>query len=170
MTVAGPALVGEKACTRCGMSLPLSEFTKRGDSEQLRSHCKTCRGRYAKAYKVENPERAQEIQRAAQQRHYANNTEYYLQKSRRQRFDNYGITQDEYEAMLDAQGGVCAICAEPERAKHQNGLPRSLAVDHDHVTGAVRGLLCTNCNQALGKFKDDPARIQKAIDYLRREV
>lgn len=164
--MAGPIRILTKMCTRCQQMLPVSEFTKRGDSGGLRSHCKACRGQYTKTYKAENPERAREIQRAAMQRYYANHLDYHREKSRRQRFDNYGITQEEFEALLEAQDGVCAICGQPETARHQNGGIRSLAVDHDHATGRVRGLLCTNCNHALGKFKDDADRLRRAIAYL----
>jgi hypothetical protein len=69
----------------------------------------------------------------------------------------YGITAEEADAMFERQGGLCAICrAAP--AKH---------VDHDHATGAVRALLCFNCNGGLGQFKDDPDLLKAAADYVR---
>ncbi len=77
----------------------------------------------------------------------------------------YGITFDEYEEMLLQQGGVCAICEKPETIYLREKLAR-MAVDHDHKTGAVRGLLCRQCNNGLGCFKDDTDIISKAIDYL----
>lgn len=72
----------------------------------------------------------------------------------------FGLTWDEYDAIYQAQGGRCAICG---------GKPRAymLAVDHDHKTGEVRGLLCSRCNhRLLGSANDDPARLRKAADYL----
>ena len=72
----------------------------------------------------------------------------------------YGITGDEYERLLAFQGGVCAICQRPSKV-------RRLAVDHDHTTGAVRGLLCRHCNyELLGWAKDDMAVFARAIQYL----
>ena len=71
------------------------------------------------------------------------------------------VTDDEYAELLERQGGVCAICRQPESVPG-----RSLAVDHDHATGAVRGLLCGRCNRALGYFRDDPALLAAAITYL----
>lgn len=71
----------------------------------------------------------------------------------------YGITLDEHERRAEAQGNACAICG------RHNGRKR-LAVDHDHKTGEVRGLLCEKCNQGLGNFGDDPDRLRKAADYL----
>ena len=79
----------------------------------------------------------------------------------------YGIDQDEYLAMLDGQGGVCAICAQPETATRR-GEVKALSVDHDHATGAIRGLLCQNCNTAIGLLGDNPERLQAAISYLTR--
>lgn len=82
-----------------------------------------------------------------------------LQIVRRKYEREYGITHDEFLAMLDAQGGVCAIC------KNGNG-KRAMNVDHDHVTGVVRALLCDRCNPMLGYARDDIAILQKAIEYL----
>lgn len=73
----------------------------------------------------------------------------------------FGLTPEAYAVLLDHQGGVCAICRRPSRV-------RRLAVDHDHQTGMVRGLLCRHCNyELLGWAKDDPSVFQRAIDYLR---
>ena len=75
----------------------------------------------------------------------------------------YGITYAEYESMLQAQGGGCAICGQtPE----QEG--RRLPIDHCHTTNKVRGILCTKCNQALGMMDDDTDRLAKAIQYLHK--
>ena len=62
--------------------------------------------------------------------------------------------------MFDRQGGVCAIC---QRAK---GISRRLAVDHNHATGAVRGLLCAPCNQFIGYLRDDAAAFRRGYEYL----
>lgn len=65
--------------------------------------------------------------------------------------------------MLAAQGGKCAICGGTNPGGHR------LAVDHDHTTGAVRGLLCHACNAGIGKLRDDPALLRVAADYLDKE-
>lgn len=67
--------------------------------------------------------------------------------------------------MLSAQAGVCAICKCPETSKWK-GRIRQLAVDHDHVTGHVRGLLCDNCNSGVGSFRNEPAVLRAAAAYL----
>lgn len=77
---------------------------------------------------------------------------------------HYGITGVEYLEMLDRQGGTCAIC---KIATTSGPSGVRLSVDHDHSTGAVRGLLCFSCNAALGMFRDDVTRLQAAIEYLR---
>jgi hypothetical protein len=81
----------------------------------------------------------------------------------------YGIGLPEYEAMLAAQGGVCAICGQPETARARGGGPRPLSVDHDHETGKVRGLLCLRCNRDLAVVEDG-VRLDRAMAYLRQNV
>lgn len=73
---------------------------------------------------------------------------------------NYGITLEQYEAMVIEQNGVCKIC------KHVCERYGRLSVDHNHSTGEVRGLLCNNCNTSLGGFKDKSDVLRKAADYL----
>lgn len=73
---------------------------------------------------------------------------------------NFGINLKEYNNMLEAQNGVCAICGKKNRTYHR------LAVDHCHETGKIRGLLCSMCNRALGGFDDSVAVLKKAIEYL----
>ena len=73
----------------------------------------------------------------------------------------YGITVEEYNVMLKNQEFRCAICG-----IHDDDLPDSLCVDHDHTTGEVRGLLCKPCNLALGSMRDNPLLLQKAAAYL----
>ncbi len=77
----------------------------------------------------------------------------------------YGITQEEYDAMFAAQGGLCAICGKPETAIRTAPL---LAIDHCHATGKVRSLLCVCCNAGIGLFGDSAERLQAAISYLLR--
>ena len=81
----------------------------------------------------------------------------------------FGIGFPEYVQMAVDRGNKCDICGQPE-TQVRAGKIKALAVDHDHTTGAVRGLLCCDCNQALGKFGDDPDRLASAIAYLRKYV
>lgn len=80
-------------------------------------------------------------------------------KARRQ--EAYGLTHEELAVLL-AQHEVCAICKTTEWGK------KGPQVDHCHATGRVRGVLCSNCNQGLGRFADDPQRLRKAAEYLER--
>jgi len=73
----------------------------------------------------------------------------------------YGITLEDYDAMLEKQGGCCAIC-KSETSKRND----YFMVDHDHETGAVRGLLCSPCNSAIGLLGDNISTLQNAINYL----
>jgi hypothetical protein len=79
----------------------------------------------------------------------------------------YGITKDVYDSMLDEQGGVCALCGQTEMVRRAGGLvARDLAVDHDHATGRVRGLLCTRCNFVIAAYEAFPNILNKAQSYL----
>lgn len=82
----------------------------------------------------------------------------------------FGITLEDYAAKAAAQGGVCAICGGDQRSTNNlSGRQMvALVVDHDHITGAVRGLLCAGCNRAIGMLKDDPKVLRAAADYLER--
>jgi hypothetical protein len=78
------------------------------------------------------------------------------------RFKNkYGISVDDYDVMLKRQGGVCAICRDPPSGRYKR-----LDVDHCHSTGRVRGLLCHQCNTAIGLLKDDPEIIKNVAVYI----
>lgn len=84
---------------------------------------------------------------------------------------HYKITLERYEELLAEQGGKCAICLRPERViDKRTGEPYLLAVDHDHDTKAVRGLLCMNHNRALGMFEDNQKDLGRAIAYLERHA
>jgi hypothetical protein len=80
---------------------------------------------------------------------------------RRKREREYGLTHDQYLALLEAQDGTCAICGNDSQQ-------RALAVDHDHETGAIRGLLCDRCNPMLGYARDNTEVLQAAIEYLKQ--
>ena len=157
-----------KRCTRCKIEKPLSDFTseKRG-KYGVKSRCKPCEYLRAREYDAshreerrnaqkkryqENPERRREIWEKWRKGHPEAWRAGHLRRK-------YGLRDGEYEAIFEAQRGACAICGNTQKGKH-------LAVDHDHTTGAVRGLLCEHCNHLLGYMRDDPATIQSAIDYL----
>jgi hypothetical protein len=160
-----------KTCTKCGVEQPLENFYRAaGTRDGLRGDCKSCFRRRAKEryplvreqaierarkWREDNIDRFRENQRRARSTPEGKRRarDYHLGKK-------YGITQAEYEAMLGAQGGVCAICGRPPREDI------SLHVDHDHESGAIRGLTCFRCNNALGDFNDDPALLRSALAYL----
>jgi len=82
---------------------------------------------------------------------------------RKNNLAKFGITPEEYDGLLAAQAGVCAICG------GDNGSKR-LAVDHDHDTGVIRGLLCNQCNRGLGLLGDSAESIRRVLDYLESHV
>jgi hypothetical protein len=95
--------------------------------------------------------------------YYADNRARMLARNK---LNSYGLSPEAYEELHEAQGGRCAICLEPERARNRRGEIQPLAVDHDHATRRVRGLLCAECNIGLGKFRDRPDLLRAAVVYL----
>jgi Recombination endonuclease VII len=85
-------------------------------------------------------------------------------KSLREAERRYGITMAGYRRLWLAQGGICVICQKPQR----DARTRLLVIDHDHITGSVRGLLCSHCNRAIGLLGDDPQVIRTAARYVER--
>ena len=77
----------------------------------------------------------------------------------------YSMTMEQFEELFDAQGGVCAICGKPELVTG-----RTLAVDHDHISGHVRGLLCSRCNLVLGLIGDSTEILSASIQYLKNRA
>lgn len=153
-------VVSEKECACCGRVQPATEFYEhRRMRSGLSSYCKNCISAKGREWKEANGDRRRERSRL-----------YNSSPSRQRAYRDwayqrrYGITLLEYEEMLKRQGGVCAICCEKcSRNDH-------LAVDHDHETGRVRGLLCEKCNRGLGRFQDRPELLERGGAYLRKAV
>lgn len=95
------------------------------------------------------------IQNRWKKKHYESKPEQYFGYG----LKKYNLTTDEYWKMFEKQGGVCKVCEEPPTV-------RKLAVDHDHRTGEVRGLLCGKCNTALGLLREDKNIIDKLKEYV----
>ena len=156
-----------KACLDCNEARLLEELPARPKRADRRgSYCKVCllersrascrkrmaaTGRTRRTAATTTASRAIARGEASKKRHHGSTRNYHL-KAR------YGITEAEADEMLEAPGGLCAICEE-QPAVH---------VDHDHLFGNVRGLTCFNCNGGLGQFKDRVDIMRKAIDYLER--
>lgn len=115
--------------------------------------------RIAKAFDTKTPEGKRAYNRAYRAANPNTSKNQHLMKK-------FGIPLSRYQEMLLKQNGVCAICEKPELNVGRNGKVLSLAVDHCHSSGAVRSLLCLNCNQGLGSFRDDPNLMRRAIEYV----
>jgi deoxycytidylate deaminase len=126
------------------------------NSEKLKEQAQNPEKKEANAaWKRRNPEKIA----ASAKRWREKDREKYLASHRtRSRKHLHGVTQEEYDAKLLAQAGLCAICRLPSK--------RSLAVDHNHDTEAIRGLLCDLCNRGLGLLRDSPEILQQALNYL----
>lgn len=111
---------------------------------------------YHDNYREDNRQKAKEYARRYNHSDKARNKAYLR---------NYNITLEDYNRMLEEQGNVCKICLQPEQMLHK-GNPKRLCVDHDHITGRVRGLLCQRCNTTLGRYEDNPELMKNLISYL----
>lgn len=149
-----------KTCRECKKEQPLDNYhkmTKAPDGLQYR--CKDCVKESEKNRKDYHKQKMKRLRANPEYRiNEANNKRDY----RLQYF--YGITEGEYLNILEEQEHKCKICD-----THQRELPRRLAVDHNHETGKVRGLLCDSCNRALGLFKDSVTILEEATEYLKTE-
>jgi hypothetical protein len=138
-------------CRACGVEKPRAEFPPN------RRRCKTCSSAYKIQWRKDNPDKFAV--------HQANGEARRLRYELRRRAIRNGLDPDLVLAYYDAHDGRCEICGEPPR---EGG--RDLNMDHDHESGEFRGMLCGNCNAGLGRFKDDPARLESAIMYLKRHA
>jgi hypothetical protein len=118
------------------------------------------------AWRENNKEKYLECARKLQNKLYHNPDGKLKRKIRGYKLKQFGMTHEDYEAMLASQNGVCATCKKPEKVRQGYGL-KHLAIDHDHQTGRVRGLLCQNCNLMIGHSHDSIELLQAAIDYLK---
>ena len=160
-----PIESGIIACPKCAQEKPVGDFYKRS-SGKIEAWCKLClRERDAK--RREDPEFREHKRKVTKE--WAKNNPRRVQARNLQKFNLGEDPVAAYEEMVLAQLGMCAICGGPPGR-------RSLSVDHDHSCcdgnfscgKCVRGLLCANCNHLLGKAKDDPVVLQRAIDYLEK--
>lgn len=164
--LARPAEDGVKTCTKCGETKPLLDFYRhRGTKDGRATYCAECQKAASRQWTKDNAERVRERNAAAYAadptRRHRDHRQFWLKL--------YGLTQESYAEMLEAQNHVCAICLQPERfIDSRTGEPRRLSVDHDHVTGQVRGLLCGRCNRTLGHMNEDIDSFLRAVEYLRR--
>lgn len=136
-----PTPDGAKICARCEKEKPLTQFARHGSNvDGFRSKCKACIADDSREWRQKNSDAIRSS---------------WLKRK-------YGISLADYDRLLAEQDGKCAICSVPE----EETTLKCLAVDHNHATGKVRGLLCTRCNTGIGNFLDDKGRLKMAIKYL----
>ncbi len=137
-----------KKCKQCGLVKPLDKF-RRNARGRNRAKCSSCHNKRVEEYRNRKYGPAYRDKR--------NDARRYLSlTSRGARLD-----KDEYDRWLEMlRAGPCAIC----------GREDDLCIDHDHDTGIIRGILCRNCNRALGLIGDNLANVEKAVEYLKKET
>lgn len=135
-----------KKCPRCKQLKPIKEFSKsKTRAGGTSSVCKKCNALYQREWKSKNPERSKEVYYKARLKHL------------------YGISPDDVIEMRARQGGVCKICGSKPFTKR---CKTELHIDHCHVTGKIRGLLCNTCNRVLGFLEDDYKIAMSMAEYL----
>lgn len=140
-----------KKCTTCGEQKSLDMFYKSATyKDGLSYRCKTCDYAARNAYHKKHYHLVREKLRA------------------NQRKSKYGLDEEAFTLLLAKQGGKCGICfIELSQEFGRHHLPNKLVVDHCHVTGKVRGLLCTKCNKGIGLLGDSIDSLYKALEYLK---
>lgn len=166
-----------KTCSVCAIEKPAADFNvvtqKPSGRQYLQGRCKPCSTIYHREYR-QRPDVKPKM-RAYKRAHQAGRRERPEVKAynRNARLRSvYGISHADYERMLAAQDCKCAICGKPPEVRITKTGALSaharLHIDHDHKTGAVRGLLCHGCNVGLGNFRDDYGLLASAAGYLKR--
>ena len=159
-------VAAEKTCIDCSALLTIENWTT-GRRKAGHYVCKTCTALRQKKY-VEKWGR-EKVRAAAkksrEKREALDPEKYRLAKYASNIKSWYGITIEDYFNLLNFQNNCCAICKSSE--PRGRGSKKMFHVDHDHKTGEVRGLLCQQCNVALGSFNDDAKRLEDAIFYLK---
>lgn len=143
----------ELQCKKCKETKSLDNFYLKS-GKKTHPHCKVCVRAQAKAWKANNIDRCRETNKKW-------NSNNYSKKRYRELKQKYNTTPEHYDEMLTIQNHSCKICG-----IHQDKLNRKLAIDHCHITGKIRGLLCLHCNALLGYCKDKVDLLDRAKAYL----
>ena len=183
---------GEPHCYRCGDRNPENFYKDKTRGCGYSSRCKKCNGEVTEPLRKQKPktmdilpdgsfkycpqcDSEKEVNEFYESQWRRDGRSSICKKCRADTYDNnkegikfkrilstFGLTKEEYMKMLDEQDGVCGICHQRERSIRF----KYLAVDHCHITGKIRGLLCHRCNKGLGHFADSIELFQNAISYL----
>ena len=149
LELTGKRLIDMKTCKKCGEVKPLSSFHKAaGCKDGTRGSCKACH--YAIGL---------EWKKANKTKHTRSSRQSYLK-------NKYNVTMEWYEAKLEEQKGLCAICS--CNSSELRGSDAMFCVDHCHNTGQPRALLCHKCNTGIGMLKDNPILVARAWTYLQQ--
>ena len=116
----------------------------------------------ARDRRATDPVYAEECRKAHRAWYQRNKDRHIAKKTQEYRFKKYGLTPAQYATMVDAQGGVCFLCA----GHPDHGPGKTLNVDHCHSSGKLRKLLCSNCNRGIGLLQDNPELLHKAAEYI----
>lgn len=153
-----------KTCTRCNISKPLDEFTKG------KARCKKCCTEISLEWyhkKMRDSSYRKSRAKAKMKAYWKDRDRINDMRAKKRLERDYNITYDEWINLLEKQDNQCAICKDTIEWQSPDGKYRA-CVDHCHINGNIRGLLCPRCNQALGLFRDDPEIMQRAITYLQQ--
>lgn len=158
-----------KICSKCKENKTEDQFSKDNSTvDKLTRQCKICRSTSFKKWYNDNPEKIREI--IERDKEYKKN--YYSKPEIKNKYNlkrikrEFNLDSESYLNLLKNQDNKCAICKQEEKSRRV----KNLSVDHDHDTNIVRGLLCSNCNRALGLFGDNLEILKNAINYLNKNI
>ena len=160
-----------RKCSKCGVRKSLEDYYNYKNGKDGRQHyCKECQkaitaeknGGY-KLKKMKQTDTHKQCRKCEEMVLRENMRETYCvpcvsEMGRQRNIKKYGLTIEDYDALFDKQKGLCGCCGKPDKTK--------LCVDHDHVSGVVRGLLCRLCNRAIGQLGDNVEGVTNALRYL----
>lgn len=158
-----------KTCSKCGAPKEETEFYLREATGKRRGSCKECQHASRKSYRKRNQKEIADkdkVYRTKNRGEIAARHRRYKKENRekvatQQRFRKFGLSQGDWEKLKSDQKGVCAICKSDPKGKE-------FCVDHDHITGKVRALLCGKCNSAIGLLSDSSDLALRAAGYLKQ--
>jgi len=170
-------MVIEKRCSRCRKKKPLSDFGKNKHNKDGYTYwCKHCRSKYyaprdyresVKRWKKSHKDGVKEYNKKYNKKYYQSHRKYFKEHSKMQSSRRLGLTPEERDLFIVSRGSCCEVCG-ISRGTHYELFNSDLCIDHCHLIGEIKGVLCNACNRSAGLLRDDIGLAWKLFKYLER--